>query len=259
MTIEQMRDLYTRFERLEVEYPGAVTERGDNLVRVLDNVGGHDFIPYSRLDEGSVEEAIAGQIAYFESLGRDFEWKYYDYDTPGDLRERLAAHGFSIGEDECIMAFDLAEPAPMSTLTDPIRIERISDPARVRDIDPVHTEVWGEGIGRRGEELARRIVEQPEFVSLYVAYHGERAVSFARVEFPARSPFASLWGGSTLKEYRGKGIYTELLRIRIEEAKRRGYKYITIDASPMSRPIVARHGFRQLAVSNACDYEVRRA
>jgi hypothetical protein len=32
----------------------------------------------------------------------------------------------------------------------------------------------------------------------------------------------------------------------VQEARQRGYRYLTIDASPMSRPIVARHGFIQL-------------
>ncbi|MCC6192435.1 MAG: hypothetical protein IT318_25685 [Anaerolineales bacterium] len=44
----------------------------------------------------------------------------------------------------------------------------------------------------------------------------------------------------------GRGRYTALLAARAQEARRRGVRYLTIDASPMSRPIVARHGFTYL-------------
>ncbi|MCB0228061.1 MAG: GNAT family N-acetyltransferase, partial [Anaerolineae bacterium] len=65
-------------------------------------------------------------------------------------------------------------------------------------------------------------------------------------------PFASLWGGSTLAGYRKQGYYTALLAVRLQEAIQRGARFLTIDASPMSRPIVQRFGFRQ--ITTACDY-----
>ncbi len=68
----------------------------------------------------------------------------------------------------------------------------------------------------------------------------------ARLFYDGRSPFASLWGGSTLASHRKRGFYTALLAVRVQEAIRRGARYLTIDASPMSRPIVARFGFVHL-------------
>jgi hypothetical protein len=46
--------------------------------------------------------------------------------------------------------------------------------------------------------------------------------------------------------FRGRGLYQAVLAARVQAARRRGYRYLYIDASPMSRPIVARHGFEQL-------------
>jgi hypothetical protein len=45
-----------------------------------------------------------------------------------------------------------------------------------------------------------------------------------------------------------------VLAARVQEATARGYRFVTIDASPMSRPIVARHGFRLLTMAWACKW-----
>ena len=49
-----------------------------------------------------------------------------------------------------------------------------------------------------------------------------------------------------------RGLYTALVATRVQAALRRGYRFLTIDASPMSQPIVASHGFQLLTY--ACDY-----
>ena len=46
-----------------------------------------------------------------------------------------------------------------------------------------------------------------------------------------------------LPAMRGRGLYTAMLSHRIAEAKSRGYRWITIDAAPMSRPILLKKGF----------------
>jgi predicted acetyltransferase len=72
------------------------------------------------------------------------------------------------------------------------------------------------------------------------------------IQFPNNSQFASLWGGTTLPEYRGQGLYTAIMAIRVQEAIRREYSYLTIDASKMSRPIAEKYGFELLTYAHAC-------
>jgi len=59
--------------------------------------------------------------------------------------------------------------------------------------------------------LAAELREDPESVVIYIAYCDDVPVSTAWVRFHAGSQFASLWGGSTLPDYRGRGLYTDLL------------------------------------------------
>ena len=59
--------------------------------------------------------------------------------------------------------------------------------------------------------------------------------------------FAGLYGGGVEPAYRGKGIYRALVAARADEARRRGYRYLTVDAADTSAPILARLGFEALA------------
>jgi hypothetical protein len=54
--------------------------------------------------------------------------------------------------------------------------------------------------------------------------------------------FAGLWGGSTLVDYRGRGIYRALVARRARDAVAAGYTLLQVDASDDSRPILERLG-----------------
>jgi GNAT superfamily N-acetyltransferase len=92
---------------------------------------------------------------------------------------------------------------------------------------------------------------------VYIAYAEGIPVSAAWISFHDRSPFAGLWGGSTLVEYRGRGFYTALLAARVQEAQQRGVRFLTIDASPMSRPIVEKNGFQFLIFTQPFKWQVQ--
>jgi predicted acetyltransferase len=85
----------------------------------------------------------------------------------------------------------------------------------------------------------------------------EQPVSAAWIYFPNHSQFASLWGGSTLDGFRKQGFYTALLAVRAQEAKSRQVKFLTVDASPMSRPILEKLGFEMIAYSYACKWKCK--
>ena len=63
------------------------------------------------------------------------------------------------------------------------------------------------------------------------------------VRFPSGTDFATLWGGATLPEWRGQGIYRALVAQRTRLAAERGRRYMEVDASDDSRPILERLGF----------------
>jgi hypothetical protein len=56
----------------------------------------------------------------------------------------------------------------------------------------------------------------------------------------------TLFGGSTLPEARGRGAYRALVAARWADAVARGTPVLVTQAGPMSRPILARLGFREV-------------
>ena len=253
MNRNELLALYDRNERRDALIPGFRREQTPLIVRHISADGG-GMLVYSHLTADNADAVIAAEIAYWRELGNGFEWKLYSHDQPADLGERLAAHGFSAGEDEAIMALDLAAlPAPLAQ-TPPITIRRITDPNELDDVRTVEAAVWQRDASAWSDRLATQLRATPDFISVYVAYVDAVPVCAARINFPANSPFASLWGGATLPAYRGRGIYTALVAVRAQEAVQRGYRFLTIDASAMSRPIVAKYGFQLLTMSQPCDW-----
>lgn len=248
--------LYDEQQRKKIHYYGMRLEQTPDVVRLVDELGGQGFVIYSRLDEANANRVIREQIEYFEGIGQSFEWKYYSYDTPSDLHERLIACGFESDEAESIMALDL-ESAPASLL-EPVTadVRQLIGPALIDQVVEIMNEVWDEDHEGLGEFLADELTHHGDYLSIYLAYTGGIPASAAWIRFLEGSQFAELWGGSTLEAYRGRGLYTALLATRAQEAGRRGVRYLTIDASPMSEPIVAKYGFKQLAISHACTWTV---
>lgn len=254
MTTNEILDLYDERERRGADYPGYSRIETSRTLRMVNDEGdGHNCLVYSRLDESDADAAIEEELAYFRGLGRAFEWKLYSHDKPSDLKARLAARGFSIGEDEAIMALELADLPPALAADHPHDVRRVADEAGLADYAAVDARAWSDDHARYMQELAKTFHEEPERMSMWLVYVDGVPVCSARIDFPEKSPFASLWGGATLEPYRKRGVYTAILAARAREAIARGYRFLTIDASPMSRPIVARHGFRLLSISNPCD------
>jgi GNAT superfamily N-acetyltransferase len=201
------------------------------------------WIVYSALTPANANPVIAEEIAFFQSRGLNFEWKWYSHDGPPDLRERLLAHGFEEEEEESVVVLDL-EHAPSSLwLPGEEGIRRITDRAGLFDVVRIENSVWDDPHDWIIEELAHELAEEPEHLSIYCADVDGEPASAAWIRFHPGTHFASLWGGSTVPAYRKRGLYSALLAIRAREARQRGYRFLTVDASDMSRPILEKHGF----------------
>ena len=259
MNMSQLLALYDQDQRRDVEYPGARREATPHVIRHIDESGDQGFVLYSWIDESNADAVIEDQIAYFQTVGQDFEWKVFEHDSPPDLRERLNKRGFEVGEIEAIMALDM-DAAP-AALLEPVRqdVRRITDPEQIAEVLSVQSEVWGDSHDFLKERLARELRTVPDFLSVYAAYDDNIPVCSAWINFPAHSRFASLWGGSTLPAYRQRGYYSALLAVRLQEARQRGARFLTVDASPMSRPILEKFGFQRVSSAYACTWHVQKA
>lgn len=227
---------------------GALIEAGPQLVRWL-TVGGLGWsgITWSDLGPGDADATIAAQVALFRDRGERLEWKLYDYDQPPDLAGRLIAAGFVAEEAEALMAAEVSAVAAGPVLPAGVRLVPVTDEAGVDRLTGVHERVFGVDHSQLRRSLNEQLRNAPSMTAMVVAMAGDEAVCSARIEFIPGRDFASLWGGGTLPDWRGKGIYRALVAHRARLAAARGYRYLQVDASPQSEPILARLGFTRLA------------
>ncbi|WP_027408470.1 GNAT family N-acetyltransferase [Anoxybacteroides tepidamans] len=252
MNREALIQQFNQQQRIEIDFPGFRREMDGTVIRHVSLTEEDGFISYSRLEDEMADEAIRTQLDYFQQLGQRFEWKVYDYDQPADLKERLQSFGFSVGEPEALMVMELAKEHPLLAASLPDYVHRIDSEAGIDDIIALEEAVWGEPHGSLGERLKRDLKNDPDHLYLYAVYEGKKAVSAAWMYLHKGTSFASLWGGSTLPDYRQKGLYTSLIAARAQDAWNRGYRFLTVDASPMSRPILEKKGFTCLGYSYPC-------
>ncbi len=254
MDRQELRVLYDRYERRGANYPRFRREETETVVRMLAlDEGEPCTVIYSSLNEFNADAAIAGELEHFARLGRAFEWKLYSHDGPADLKARLAAHGFSIGDDEAIMALDLAALPPDLARERAEDVRKVVDEEGRRDFALASKAAWEDQPDDWIESILKTLRESPSRMSAWLAYADGEPACAARIDFPEGSPFASVWGGATLEPFRKRGLYTAILAARAKEAIGRGYRYLTIDASPMSRPIAEKLGFSLLSISNPCE------
>lgn len=87
---------------------------------------------------------------------------------------------------------------------------------------------------------------------MLAAEAGDRIVSAAWLVSKPGTEFAGLWGGSTLADWRGRGIYRALVARRAALATTGGVRYLQVDASDDSLPILERLGF--IAITTTTPY-----
>ncbi|KHT62047.1 acetyltransferase [Photobacterium gaetbulicola] len=232
---------YNEHERKVINAIGGKVIDTDGVIKFVSDSPEGSYISYFSLTEQSVQAAVEKEMAYFYSLGKPFEWKTYCTDQPSHIGELLLSNGFEQQESESFMALDLSTVSECEV--DESRIVEVADAEGIRDAIRVQEQVWGTRLDWQYTHLLNMKTQSPSEISIYVVYDDGKPVTSAWLVFNGDSPFAGIWGGSTLAEYRGRGYYSLLLNKRINQAKTRGKQYLMIDASAMSRPIVAKHGF----------------
>jgi GNAT superfamily N-acetyltransferase len=241
-------------ESAQPDGPDARIERTERVVRQVSSARGWNGVVWSDLDEASADAAIAEQIAHYSGLGHEFEWKVYGHDLPVDLGQRLRAAGFTPEPEETLM---IAEAADLTLDPEPpegVSFLPVTDRAGVDLAADVHEKAFGTDGTRMRHQLLARLTEDPDTVVAVVALAGDTPVSAARMELVPGTRFAGLWGGGTVEGWRGRGIYRALVAHRARAAVERGYRYLQVDASDQSRPILERLGFHALSTTTPYVY-----
>lgn len=251
-------DENTRARIQEPRPAGVSYERDGTLLRT---VGMHRGFVETPRDPGvrdaELDALIARQRDYFAARGEAVEWKTRGHDLPGDLTERLLAAGFVPQDPETVLIGEAAQLATEPVLPEGVTLRRVTEgeslAGDLRRIAALHGRVWDEDHSFLIDELARRIAAGGDHFAVFVAEaetpSGPELACAAWLGLREGENFAGLWGGSTLAEWRGRGIYRAMVARRARLAAARGVKYLQVDASEDSRPILQRLGLHAVTTT----------
>jgi GNAT superfamily N-acetyltransferase len=222
--------------------PGWSGEQDGPLVRCLTGRAGlvmlTDRAEGVPLDE--LVELIDRTVAYFGDHGRWFEWKTFDHDPPA-LRPLLLERNATPQPHEALLLGDAASIATEPASPEGLTLRPASSRVDLERIAAMQSEVWGGDWSWLADDLEKRLTADPQIAVLLVE-DASQVVGSAWLTPLAGTTVAGLWGGCILPAYRGRGIYRALVARRAQLAVNLGYRFLQVDASEDSRPILERLG-----------------
>lgn len=211
--------------------------------------GSRGFVTYRDLGglTGSALDALITRTVEFYTANfsvTSFEWKTRGHDLPADLPERLVAHGLVAEEQETVMLGEVALLAVDVPIPLGVHLRRIDNQSNPLP-DLLRAAVAQErafGMPFEVDELVRKLQQGGDSTEFWIAEVQDEVVTTGRLEVIPGTQCASVWGGGTVPEWRGKGLYRALTAERAKSALRRGVRFLHSDSTEFSRPILQRSG-----------------
>ncbi|MEV7005383.1 GNAT family N-acetyltransferase [Streptosporangium sp. NPDC051022] len=230
--------------------PGVVHEQDGPLLRVVGRFRGFVVAPRDVGARGAeLDRLIARQRDRFAERGQAVQWKTWGHDEPADLVDRLRDAGFVPEPQETVLIGMAKELAVEPVLPDGVVLRQVTADDDMRRIAAMESVIWDQDLSWVGEQLIEDRAAAPDELVVVAADAGGEFVSAGWLSHRPGTDFAGLQGGSTLREWRGRGIYRALVADRARHAAARGVRYLHVDASDDSAPILRRLGFRAVTTT----------
>ena len=250
---DELLDAYDRQLRMYVpptREPGVTYERLGPVLRVTGwHVGSVEPAHDLGVSGEQLDALIREHRDHFAARGEGVEWKTRSHDLPPDVPDRLVAAGFAAEPTETVVVARCADVAAEPRLPEGVRLRAVRELADLQRIADMEAAVWGGDHTWRVTHLQGSIEAAPDDIVVLVAEADGEVVSAGWLVYQPGTDFAGLWGGSTLERWRGRGIYRALVARRAQYAQARGVRYLQVDASDDSRPILDRLGFRAITTT----------
>ncbi len=215
------------------------------------------------LEKDQADKTIEKVIEFYKNEKKSFSWIVGPTSRPDDLNERLINHGFNYRNEISAYGFYMN-----TTKTD----LRVNPEFEVTDVPleflggniDLMVNAFGTGMDKNvamsliGISMAINSTERyKNEVRAYVAREKAtgKYVGFAIMEMDKKGSYAILDGAAVLPEYRGKGIYRNMVAARIDDAAESNIKYLIIHAmKSTSAPICEKAGFKKACELNLYSY-----
>jgi GNAT superfamily N-acetyltransferase len=172
---------------------------------------------------------------------------------PTDLPARLQECGYAPIEETEVLAWELRRTdgtpqLPSFRSADGVSAREIWSDVDYESYQNLTTAVFGDPrpddkVRRAFAEAFQRRIQEQGHSDRFLAFEGDTPIGLAGMELV--ESVARLFGSGVLPQYRGRGAYGLLVRVRCEEALARGATLSLVVARVgTSGPILQRHGFR---------------
>jgi len=254
----RLLDLYDQQLWTDSETPSAASVTRVGPLRLVTFPGGRGFVTYRDLGGAGpamIERLVPEALAHYRTDPdiTQVEWKTRGHDQAPGLHEALRDNGFVAQEPEAILMDEAHAVAVDVPLPNGVSLRQVTTETDVRAMSAMQDEVFGDLVMPEMADALLRRLARDDGMELWVAEADGGVVSAGRLEPVAGTDVAGIWGGTTLPEWRGRGIYRALTAARARSALRRGKTIIHSDSTEYSRPILERAGL--IKVSTTTPYE----
>ena len=261
MSAQRYLEAYDAQLRTEAETPSAVEVSTLGPLRLAIYAGGRGFVTYRDLAgadaatiDGWVEEVLDHYVRRPEIVR--VEWKTRGHDRAPGLHEALTRHGFLPDEPESIMIGEARLLAVDVPLPYGVQLRMVTDEADVRAMSAMQDRAFGDPVSDVNADALLRRLALDDGMELWVVEAAGQIVCAGRLEPVRGTQFAGIWGGATLVQWRGRGLYRALTAARARSALRLGKTLIHSDSTEYSRPILEQSGM--VKVSTTTPYRWQR-
>ncbi|MEO7256093.1 MAG: hypothetical protein ABIZ64_17845 [Casimicrobium sp.] len=245
--------LYDDTMRRNVHIAGCEREITPVVTRCTTTTGSQRYIMWHDFRESGVTASVDAEFSAVRGHAKVLMWKLYAHDSTHDeLRDSLVARGCN-GNDHCTL---MATPvrglievlAAQKHTSSSLAIRELVTSKELDAYQNIWDDVWPDAPNSRYVDDYRALIERREpGIAFFAGFDGDNPVTSGYMFHAPGAPFALLCGGTTKAAWRRQHAYTGMLTVRAHAALERGAQYLAVEASPESKPILERLGFKALS------------
>ncbi|MDA8199347.1 MAG: hypothetical protein M0Z54_07945 [Thermaerobacter sp.] len=205
-----------------------------------------NLVGLSTLTEATVDRGIASVLDYYREQGKMFSWIVGPTSTPGNLGQRLLAHGLTRKDNEAMWGMvqhPLDPEMPTSAGTTIRRVTR----AEALPHKAMLAAAYGFGATEDAFDCFLLLLDAlGDQAAIYLAWVDDTPdpVAWSFAFYHPDGDTMVLGGSATLPTHRHRGLYRALVAQRLRDAHARGYTTAVVQAvRTTSAPICERLGF----------------
>lgn len=225
--------------------PGLLKQQLADVTRYCDAKNREALIMWHHFAAEDTASIVARELAHFASSD-SFTWKVYADDMPANLPTVLQAEGLTAKTESALMVCSVEKLLAISLPPSEVDIQTLKDSHEISRLRDVWDQVWPGETSGWVDILADELNATPRQLHILVANVGNAPISSGYIIVDPRQTFAYLGGGATIASERGRGHYRRLVIARARIAAAAKTRYLAVEASPDSQPVLKKMGFTPL-------------